>query len=215
MVVNKAATFQLAWKTKCCLDSKCKLTTLFIPPSHQNPVINVVRAGCALFPHVLLLDLSNLNCFSGHLPMWMMESALAELHCNIHRERKISSNSISGIQRGGSSKLYRLSYIVQMERPNKREGWSKSRANRNRSPPPGRQDPHEKPAEIMTVFFFFFLHSLALFLINEKTSRLQEGALKRRGSPGENPRLDWKDRQLGERDRRYLLLSPLSLRSGV
>ena len=34
-----------------------------------------------------------------------MESAPAELHWNIHRERQISSNSISGFQRSGSSKL--------------------------------------------------------------------------------------------------------------
>lgn len=44
-------------------------------------------------------------CLIGRLPICMMESALAELHCNIHRERQISSNSISGFQQGGSSKL--------------------------------------------------------------------------------------------------------------
>lgn len=45
-------------------------------------------------------------CLIGRLPICMMESALAELHCNIHRERQISSNSISGFQQGSSSKLY-------------------------------------------------------------------------------------------------------------
>lgn len=63
--------------------------------------------------------------------MCMMESALAELHCNIHRERQISSKSISGFQWGGSSKPY----SAILYRPNgapkfkkikkiKRERWS-------------------------------------------------------------------------------------------
>lgn len=36
----------------------------------------------------------------------MMESASAELCCNIHKERQSSSNSISGFQSGGSSKPF-------------------------------------------------------------------------------------------------------------
>lgn len=44
----------------------------------------------------------------GSLPIWMMESAPAELHCNIQRERQINSNSISGFYRSSSSKLPRL-----------------------------------------------------------------------------------------------------------
>lgn len=64
-----------------------------------------------------------------------MESDLAELYCNIHKERQSSSNSISGCESGGSSKpcaavLPGLS--VQLESPKKKEGREEKRADQRR-----------------------------------------------------------------------------------
>lgn len=50
----------------------------------------------------------------------MMESVFAELYCNIHKERQSSSNSISGLQSGGSSKPFTAvlaGLSVQLESP--------------------------------------------------------------------------------------------------
>lgn len=81
-----------------------------------------------LYPHTLCLHtLSDPNprvSSGGRLPMCMMESALAELHCNIHRERQISSNSISGFRRGGSSKAS-LGYPAPSKWSNQIKGGKK------------------------------------------------------------------------------------------
>lgn len=44
-----------------------------------------------------------LVCPRTCLPMWIMESARAERHCRIHKERLITSNSISSSRPGVSS----------------------------------------------------------------------------------------------------------------
>lgn len=104
--------------------------------SHHNTVIN---AACAAF---ILGMLCSSTCptqptatilffplfLIERLPMCMMESALTELNCNIHREREIISNSISGFQRGGSFKrcaaLLRSRWSTRIRKEQERDDQS-------------------------------------------------------------------------------------------
>lgn len=87
--------------------SGCEATraAIFFPPSHQIPAFETQRRCAPVRARGTQTERAVWWSSSHALPICMMESALAELHCNIHRERQISSNSIAGFvfRRGGSS----------------------------------------------------------------------------------------------------------------
>lgn len=65
----------------------------------------------------------------------MMESVLAELYCNIHKESQSNSNSISGCESGGSSKPFAAvlpGLSVQLESPKKKCRRKKNRDDQRR-----------------------------------------------------------------------------------
>lgn len=65
----------------------------------------------------------------------MMESVLAELYCNIHKERQSSSNSISGCESSSSSKPFAAvlpGLSVQLESPKKKYRRKKNRGDQRR-----------------------------------------------------------------------------------
>jgi len=160
-------------------------------------------------------------CFIGRLPMCMMESALVKLHCNIHKERQISSNSISGFQRSGSSKLCstvlccpnRAPERKKEKKKERKKRWSKPSAKQKRGPPPGRPDPHETSQNDMRSLSLSF----SLFFFKPaKTSRPQEGGLKKTRKNRRGPEVRLKGQVARwENPALPLSLSPLPLRSRV
>lgn len=180
-------------------------------PRNQRSVRRLRFFPFFLYPHALCLHtLSDPNprvSSGGRLPMCMMESALAELHCNIHRERQISSNSISGFRRGGSSKAS-LGYPAPSKWSNQIKG-GKKRGETTTHTRRGDQNPEHnrsaflllppdktsmRPGRNYDSFFFHPFRAPAPEINPEKkTSRPQEGGLKktpnnRRGTRGKTDR---------------------------
>lgn len=179
MAVYKTPTFQLAWESKCCLNAECKLNRLFIPPSHQKPVINAVCAGWALFPHALPLHLSNPNCMFFPRTLTDMYDGVRfsrialqypqgkadqqQLHLGISARRLIQAPLCCPI----------LSKWSNQRKKKEKKMMNKTQWKQNRGPPPGRPDPHEN---LQTTVFSL---SLSVFFKPTEANRPQEGGLKK------------------------------------
>lgn len=101
-VALKITTFQPVWESKCCLKRRDASWIDYL----SRPLTEILwsrqnEVAALLFPPVWQHFLRSV----GRLPIWMIESALAGLRCNIQKEKQISSNSMSGFQWSSSSKL--------------------------------------------------------------------------------------------------------------